>query len=156
MLISSILISLLILAPVGINNVKNNHYANQDYSLENDYQTALPNNPMSYSTYYTDQNDSETFYPTMYQKDFTGDLIDVDKINYADPDNSDSGDADVSYASDAFGLTFVYLKNKHFSINAFEKMINIYEDSDLEGILSNVIDQIIPGFFGQASPNVSN
>jgi hypothetical protein len=156
MLISSILISLLILTPVGINNVKNNHYANQDYSLENDYQTALPNNPMSYSTYYTDQNDSETFYPTMYQKDFTGDLIDVDKINYADPDNSDSGDADVSYASDAFGLTFVYLKNKHFSINAFEKMINIYEDSDLEGILSNVIDQIIPGFFGQASPNVSN
>jgi hypothetical protein len=156
MLISSILISLLILTPVGINNVKNNYYANQDYSLENDYQTALPNNPMSYSTYYTDQNDSETFYPTMYQKDFTGDLIDVSQINYADPDNSDSGDADVSYASDAFGLTFVYLKNKHFSINAFEKMINIYDNSDLEGILSNVIDQIIPGFFGQASPNVSN
>jgi hypothetical protein len=151
MFIVATLISLLMSVPVGIKKIETDYYKNVDYTLSNQYQLPTVNAPLSYYSSYDDSESYDTIMPDAYDIDGTGKPLKLSDIDF---DNTN-----IDYLFNIFGYNFLYLKNKHFSIGAFNNIIDLQKSlsqscsqnnvCSIRGLLDQLASSVLPSFFGQ-------
>ncbi|KAJ3616217.1 hypothetical protein Zmor_011991 [Zophobas morio] len=117
-----------------------------NYRVENDYASAVINNPIANYTTYSDPRSSDTFFPDAYVKYGDNKLITSTSEMVDDAENS----SDI--ITDIFGMNALTVKNKHFSVAAFDDLIDRFgEYANIDDTLALFFQQVVPSFFGESA-----
>lgn len=143
--ISSMLSALVIDAPTSVATIKNNYYKNIYYNLASEYNEPTINAPLSYYTSYEDESSDDTFYPDAIKVNSTGEFISSEDYNEA------TNKYDTDYIFNSIVLNLITLKNKHFSINAIESMIDKLESDRVEEFMNLIFFNVFLGTYFEGS-----